>query len=86
MICTLRPKAVEISVQSNYRLLITFSNNEKRIFNVEPYLCHKIFEKLKNPIIFQTVKPAGLSIAWIHGQDICPDDLYYNSDPFLDEK
>jgi hypothetical protein len=25
------------------------------------------------------VKPAGLSIEWLYGQDICPDELYYNS-------
>ena len=77
----LRPKAIEVSVQSGYRLLITFSNNEKRVFDVEPYLSFKPFEELKNPIIFHTVKPAGLSITWLHGQDICPDDLYYNSVP-----
>jgi len=24
-------------------------------------------------------EPEGLSVEWIHGQDICPDELYYNS-------
>jgi len=75
----LRPKAIEVSVQPNYCLLITFNNNEKRIFDVTPYLDFKPYSELKNPNIFNTVKPAGLSIEWIHGQDICPDVLYYNS-------
>ena len=77
----LRPRAVEVSAQSGYCLLVTFNNNEKRIFDVKPYLDFKPFDELRNPVIFNTVKPAGLSIEWIHGQDICPDELYYNSVP-----
>jgi len=74
-----RPKAIDVTPQSDYNLLVTFDNNEVKIFDVKPYLDFKPFSELKNPTIFNTVKPAGLSIEWIHGQDICPDDLYYNS-------
>ena len=77
----LRPKAVEVSVLPEYCLLITFSNNEKRLFDVKPYFSFKPFYELKNEVLFNTVKPAGLSVEWIHGQDICPDDLYYKSIP-----
>ena len=77
----LRPKAVNVIPQENYKLLVTFNNNEKKIFDVKPYLDFKPFNELKNPTLFKTVKPAGLSIKWIHGQDICPDELYYNSVP-----
>jgi len=78
-----RPRAISVTPKADYHLLVTFSNNEKRVFDVRPYLDFKPFEELKNPAIFNTVKPAGLSIEWIHGQDICPDDLYYNSAPFV---
>jgi len=77
----IRPKAVQVTPQPDYHLLITSSNNEKRMFNVKPYLDFKPFAELKNSVIFDTVKPAGLSVEWIHGQDICPDELYYNSIP-----
>jgi len=76
-----RPKAIEVNVQHDYCLLVTFNNNEKRIFDVKPYFEFKPFSELKNITLFNTVKPAGLSIEWLHGQDICPDDLYYNSIP-----
>ena len=79
----IRPKAVEVIPQNNYCLLITFSNDEKRIFDVKPYLDSKPYKELINLSIFNTVKPAGLSIEWIHGQDICPDELYYNSLPVV---
>ena len=77
----IRPKAIDVKPRSDYRLLVTFSNNEKRLFDVKPYLRFKPFNELRNAALFNTVKPAGLSIEWLHGQDICPDELYYNSVP-----
>jgi len=77
----IRPKAIDVIPQTDYCILVTFSNDEKRIFDVKPYLEFKPFIELKRSAVFNTVKPAGLSIEWIHGQDICPDDLYYNSVP-----
>jgi hypothetical protein len=78
----LRPKAVNVQPLSNYCLLVEFDNSERKIFDVNPYLSFKPFQELKNLTLFHTVKTAGLSIEWIHGQDICPDDLYYNSQPY----
>jgi len=77
----IRPTAVKVEVLPDYCVLVTFDNDEKRIFDVKPYLEHPSFKELKSPVLFATVKPGGLSIEWIHGQDICPDCLYYNSIP-----
>lgn len=76
----MRPRAIDVKPLQDYKLLITFSNNEKKIFDVTPYLKYKQFEELKNPTMFKTVKIAGLSIEWINGADICPDELYNNSE------
>ena len=76
-----RPRAIEVTPQNDYCLLVKFSNEEKRIFDVKPYLGFKSYSELKNIALFNLVKPAGLSIEWSRGQDICPDDLYYNSVP-----
>lgn len=78
------PDAIAVSVQPDYCLLVTFDNGEKRLFDVKPYLDFKPFRELRSKTLFNTVKPAGLSIEWIHGQDICPDELYYKSVP-IDE-
>jgi len=75
----LRPRAIEVNPCPDYCLLITFSNNERRLFDVKPYLDFKPFAELRNKTLFDTVKIAGLSVEWLHGQDICPDELYYNS-------
>ncbi|MDR0442810.1 MAG: DUF2442 domain-containing protein [Treponema sp.] len=77
----LRPKAIDVKPCADYLLLVTFSNNERRFFDVKPYLDFKPFTELRNMTLFNTVKPAGLSVEWLHGQDICPDELYYNSVP-----
>ena len=77
----LRPKAIDVKPCPDYCLLVTFNNNEKRLFDVKPYLDFKPFKELRNLTLFNTAKPAGLSIEWLHGQDICPDELYYNSVP-----
>lgn len=74
-----RPKAVDVKPMEDYTLLVIFSNNEKRVFDVKPYLDLKPFDQLKNKTLFKTVRIGGLSIEWATGQDICPDELYYCS-------
>ena len=75
----MRPRAISVKPLNDYKLLITFSNNENKVFDVKPYLEYKQFSNLKNISIFNTVKISGLSIEWIDGTDICPDELYNNS-------
>ena len=72
---------IEVKPLLHYQLLITFDNNERRIFDVTPYLDDNFFAPLRNPVIFKTVKINPISIEWIGGIDICPDELYYNSKP-----
>ncbi len=40
-----------------------------------------VFKELKNPTLFNTVKPFHGSIQWIHEQDFCPDTLYEEGVP-----
>ena len=77
----LRPTAIAVEPAPDYFLLVTFDNKERRMFDTKPYLDFGPYRELKNPALFRTVKPAGLSVEWLHGQDICPDELYYDSIP-----
>lgn len=72
----MRPRAIEVKPLENYKLLVKFSNNEIKIFDVKPYLEYEQYSELKKISIFNTVKIAGLSIECINGADICPDELY----------
>ena len=75
----MRPRAIDVKPLENYQLWIKFDNGEEKIFDVKPYLNHKLFLELKNKELFKTVKIGGLSIEWVNGADICPDELYNNS-------
>lgn len=75
----MRPKAIDVKPLKNYILEIIFDNGEKKQFDVKPYLKFKIFKELENERKFKKVKIAGLSIEWENGADICPDELYNNS-------
>jgi hypothetical protein len=77
----LRPRARKVKPLDDYTLLITFTNNESKVFDVKPYLDQKPFQELKAKGKFETVHIAGLSIEWFNGADICPDELYDDSVP-----
>jgi len=75
---------IAVTPLERYRLLITFDNNEQRVFDVTPYLCDSFFSPLKNMALFNTVRINPLTVEWACGIDICPDELYYNSIPASD--
>lgn len=66
-----------------YKLLVTFNNDEKRIFDIEPYLAKGIFKELKDLSLFQSVRVSFDTIEWSNGADLCPEELYKESTPVL---
>ncbi len=75
----MNPRIKEVYPNDDYTLSILFDNNEKRIFDVKPYLDKGIFNQLKDRRIFNSVKPFLGSIQWVNGLDFCPDTLYLES-------
>ena len=74
------PRVKEVKADQDYTLLITFNNGEKKRFDVKPYLNIGVFNELKEPKIFYSVKPFLGSIQWSNGVDICPDTLYLDGE------
>jgi len=72
---------IAVEPLKEYKLLITFDNKEKRIFDVTPYLSDSFFAPLKTRSVFNSVKVSPISLEWAGGIDICPDELYHNSIP-----
>ncbi len=62
-----------------YRLLLTFENNEKRIFDVTPYLNIGIFSELKDLSLFNTVTVKFDTVEWANQADLDPEMLYEKS-------
>ena len=64
---------------SNYQLILTFENGEKRQFDMNPYLGLGIFRELRDISIFNSVKVSFDSIEWENEADLDPEILYKNS-------
>ena len=75
----LRPTVTKAIPGDDYRLLLEFNNGEKKSFDVKPYIKGSWFGMLKDKLYFSQIKTNVFNIEWPDGQDICPDDLYFNS-------
>lgn len=75
----LRPTAISVTVQKDYTLKVIFNNGETKIFDVKPYIKGPWYSRLKDFSYFSLAKADGFTVIWPEGQDICPDELYYNS-------
>jgi len=63
----------------NYSLLLTFENEEEKIFDIKPYLEIGKFKELKDEKLFKTVKVSFDSIEWDNELDLDPELLYQKS-------
>ncbi|MCD8068946.1 MAG: DUF2442 domain-containing protein [Lachnospiraceae bacterium] len=75
----LRPTAKTVIPLPDYLLQIEFDNGEMKIFDVKPYIRGEWYSELANEEYFQSVSANGYTVEWANGQDVCPDELYYNS-------
>lgn len=75
----LRPTVINAIPKDDYKLVLSFDNGEMKVFDVKPYITGSWFGKLISKNYFVTVKTNGYNVEWPDGQDICPDDLYFNS-------
>lgn len=80
----MNPRIKNVKPQNNYTLRLVFTNGEIKQFDMKPYLSFGVFKELKDPAIFNSVKPFMGSIQWVNGQDLCPDTLYLESIPDSD--
>ena len=72
----LQPKLTDVKPLDNFRLLVFYENNEKKVFDVKPYINGDWFSQLQNPDYFRTVRVSGYTVEWAGGQDIAPHELY----------
>ena len=82
----MNPRVVGVMPNNDFTLLLTFENNEKKVFDVKPYMNKGIFKELKDMSIFNTVKVKDGTVEWIHEQDFCPDTLYELSETYESEQ
>ncbi len=70
----------EVLPYEDFKLLLTFENGEKKVFDVAPYLEIGIFKELKDKELFRTVRVSFDTIEWENEADFDPEILYVKSE------
>jgi hypothetical protein len=80
------PRVKDVKPQDDYQILLTFDNEELKVFDMKPYIDKGFFKQLQDKSYFNTVKPFMDSIQWKNGQDLCPDTLYLDSQSLISQR
>ena len=75
----LGPRVVAVYPNADFKLLLTFDNGERRVFDAGPLLAMRAFQPLRNKAFFESVRVECGTVAWPQDIDYCPDTLYSES-------
>lgn len=75
-----------VTPSENYELILKFSTNEVKKFDMKPYLDFGRYEELKSKNIFDSVFVSFDTIEWANNLDIDPEFLYEKSTIIKQEK
>lgn len=74
------PNIIEVKPLDNYFIYLKFENGEEKVYDVKKEInTIKSYEKLKDKIYFNNVTAMGDTVVWKNGEDIAPENLYYES-------
>lgn len=74
----------DVQPVGDYNLILTFENGERRRMDMKPYLEQGLFQELKDPEMFYSVRVSFDTIEWANEADLDPELLYLNSEPISD--
>ena len=80
------PEPIEVKAIEKYKLYIKFKNGEEKIYDMKDNLKFKFYKNLKDINNFKNVYISGINIEWKTGEDIAPENLYYDSIPINEFK
>ena len=69
----------EVRATNEYKLILTFDNNECRLFDIAPYLHVGRYAELQDIEVFKRVVVSFDTVEWENGLDIDPEFLYAHS-------
>ena len=75
------PEVTSVQPLPQHRLLLQFSNGERRIFDAAPLLSKGVFQRLRDPAAFTAVRVVHGCVEWPGEIDMCYHTLYYDSLP-----
>ena len=69
-------RVIDLDYISDYKLLVTFSDGNRKIVNLEPYLKGEVFGELLDKEKFVQYGLTRVTIEWANGADLAPEFLY----------
>jgi hypothetical protein len=72
----MNPRIKEVKTTDDYKLILTFKNNKKGIYNCKDLLNFGVFKEFQNINYFKQATVKYGTVVWPNEQDICPDTLY----------
>jgi hypothetical protein len=67
---------VAVQVTDEYQLLLTFENQEQRLFDMRPFIETPPWNRLKHGDVFRKVRIQQGTVVWPGQIDIDPETLY----------
>jgi len=77
----MNPRVSHVQYQSPHKLLLTFTNNEIKVFDFSSYLKYPIYTILKDETFCKKAKVFNGTVIWNEFTDFDPDTLYVESLP-----
>lgn len=78
--CYITPDIIKVKALDEYYIYLKFKTGEEKVYNMAPCIDEiKYYKNLKNKDYFKNVKPRGCTIEWENGEDVCPENLYFES-------
>lgn len=71
----------EVQPRTDYSILLTFENGERRVYDARPLLKKPICASLKNLGFFMQARALYGTVVWSDDVDIAPEHLYESSRP-----
>ena len=72
---------IRVQTEQDYMLSIWFSNGERRLFDMKPYLEYEVFQALRDRTLFDTATTFLGSVTWANDADLSYDTLYLEGEP-----
>ena len=74
------PDIIGAKALDNYLIYLVYETKEEKIYDMKKLVNdNKFYIKLKDKNYFKDLKPRGDSVEWKNGEDVAPENLYYDS-------
>jgi hypothetical protein len=81
----MNPRAIDVEYISPYKLQVTFSNQQVKLFDLQPYLHYPVYAALQDESFCSKAKIQYGTVIWNEEIDLDPDRLFLESKELVQE-